>query len=81
MNFIIKCQGPDGKWVPKDTNLKEKAFWFFNEIMEDGRYYIPSRWEWLRDKLAQWCLRNAEESGNDIADKWIARYRAIRSIE
>ena len=64
----------------------EKADMFFSVILSDAPLYgganQSQRWNWLRDKLAGWCLRKAQRCGGFAeADLWIERYKAIRGIK
>lgn len=69
----IRFKDWSGKWATGTP--ADKAYACFSRV-EDF-----SGWQWLRDKLAAWCLKRAFDcSGSPKADEWIARFQAIRNI-
>lgn len=66
----------------KPQSLAEVAFSHFAAI-EEATSDRAHGWLWLRDKLGHWCLRKAEAeyARPAMADRWIARYQAVRGIE
>lgn len=70
----IRFRTWDGKWT--DGTAADKAHACFDQP------YNFAGWQWLRDKLAAWCLKRAFDASHDgvKADAWIARYQAIRQI-
>lgn len=71
----IKFKDDRGRWAGR--SFREEALACFGHVNNAGG------WSWFRNCLAAWCLERAMDlSGNpDLADRWIQRYRAIRSIE
>ena len=76
MIAYIKFKDHLGRWTT-GVSLRDNAYAFFDNLNE------VRVWTWLRNCLASWCLKQAQESAgrDDEADLWIARYQAIRGIK
>lgn len=82
MTGQLKIRDDDGKYV--SATAHDRAMCAFQVVMDDAGYHTEdSGWIWLRDKLARFCLKTAQNNSYHFAraDKWIRRYQAIRGIE
>lgn len=72
-----------GRMTTEEPIASDKAFMLFDEVMKDGFGYgiHAPKWNWLRDKLAGWCLDKARCTDHTTADIWIERYKTIRGIK
>jgi hypothetical protein len=70
----------EGRMTTEAPLAGYKAEILFDEILRDGSSYGVCHFQWLRDRLAGWCLSHAKRNSPEEADKWIDRYKAIRLI-
>ncbi len=75
----IKTRAKDGKFANADPSE------FIVAAMDHSYRLVGggNGWSWVRDWLARWCLMMAERvsCSHKESDRWIERYRALRSIE
>lgn len=84
MYALIQYKDGNGRWV--SPCLRDRAHLLLSNVHAAGQCGVgglDAGWLWLRDRLADWCLEKAQDCGGkfEYADKWIARYLAIRVIK
>ena len=76
--MIANINFRDGGGKFANGSEQDVAFACFDHVSTVG-----AGWNWLRNKLAQWCLTQATEHAFNVetADLWISRYQALRGIK
>ncbi len=76
--MIVKIQVRDDNGKYSNATARE----FSDAALSHISNYSMDGWGWMKDQLCRFCILRAEKYSNNpvVADKWYARYQALRGI-